>query len=455
MRMNKRVGSFLFVVLGSMGAFAAPQVESAAKPRTASSPTSQSATSKPKVSARPALTQVNLSAAEVERAKSHKFGLVAGAISASDEDKDRPGLVRLPKPLDFKDRTPQLNIAKFGDTVHAALKDKVRGYALGLRQNGEHKLTLIWGWARTPEQGGQGWTLDTRMHVASVSKLMTAIVVTKMLHDTGRSVDTTIGEFLPDYWEQPESSANITFRRLLTHNAHFTIYDGDFLSFKRQIEMGVGPTRPQDAYTNASFSLLRVLVATATGAINPDRQFVAPLHTDPAAYNDAMWDIKTQEAFLNYAQTKVLTPSGVVGVSPIPANGGAFAYSSNTDKQGWDSGNLYGQLGGAGFRLSVNDVLNVMGTFRRKGTIVPSSEAREAIEGLLGLDRGTNTPAGKVYSKNGLWRNGYAPKGDAERSVALFMPNDIEVVVLANSWLGPEDASLRATITDAYIANLL
>lgn len=448
MRKQRLVVSFCVVLLGSIGAIAAPEVQK----RTSVSSTPTAA--RPVAKANVALTKIKASRAEADVAKDHKFGLVAGAVVARDEQTDGVALVAVPKVRVFKKETlPKLNIGKFGETVHAALKDKVRGYALGLRQNDQHVLTLIWDWARTPEQGGQGWNLDTRMHVASVSKLMTAIVATKMLHDSGRSFDTKIGAFLPDYWDQPTSSADVTFRHLLTHQAGFTIYDGDFLSFKQQIEQGASPGTGA-GYTNGSFSLVRVLTATLTNAVNPSWYFDVDLPIDVSALNDALWDIKTQEAFLNYAQAKVFTPAGVAGVGSKPGNVGAYGYSGKTDKQGWNSGDVSGQLGGAGFRLSVNDLLNVMGTFRRKGTIVPASKAKEAIEARLGLDQAIDTPAGKMYNKNGRWQTGSSASADTEQSVVYFMPDNIEVAVLVNSWIGSEQASLRGTITNAYLANL-
>ncbi len=450
MRKQKLVGSFLVVVLGTIGAVAAaPEVQK----RTNVSQTPTTA-ARPTVKANVALTKIKASATETQVAKTHKFGLVAGAVAVQDEQTDGVALVAVPKARVFKkDTTPKLNIGKFGETVHAALKDKVRGYALGLRKNDEHVLTLIWDWSRTPEQGGQGWGLDTRMHVASVSKLMTAIVATKMLHDSGRTFDTKIGPFLPDYWTQPTASANVTFRQLLTHQAGFTIYGGDFLSFKQQIEQGASPGT-SSGYTNGSFSLVRVLTATATNAVNPNWVFDVDLPINTEQLNDALWDLKTQQAFMSYAQAKVFTPSGVAGVSAEPGSVGAFGYSGKTDKQGWNSGNVAGQLGGAGFRLSVNDLLKVMGTFRRKGTIVPASKAKEAIEARLGLDQAIDTPAGTIYNKNGRWQTGSSASADTEQSVVYFMPDNIEVAVLVNSWIGPEQASLRGTITNAYTANL-
>lgn len=443
MKKRRVVLSFTAVALCSLAALAAPQVERAV------------VASATKVKAK--LTKVKATDAEVSAAKAHTFGLSNGAISATNEQSDGVSLVAVPKrALPFK-VAPQLNVEKFGQSIHAALKDKVRGYALSLRKNDQGILTLIWDWSRTPQEGSTGWTLDTRMHVASVSKLMTAIVATKMLHDANKSFDTPIGPYLPDYWTQPSSSANLTFRQLLTHQAGFTIYDGDFASFKNQIEMGTVAPGSASAlgYTNGSFSLVRVLTATFTGAMPTDWYFEMPVPVPNEEHlNDALWDTKATSAFLSYAQAKVFTPSGVSGVSSKSSPASARAYSGKSDTAGWDSGDVSGQLGGAGFRLSVNEVLNVMGTFRRKGTIVPSAKAKEALDAKLGIDQVIETPAGNLYNKNGRWQTGSTASADTEQCVAYFLPQNMEVVVFVNSWIGPEQASLRGTVKDAYLASL-
>jgi CubicO group peptidase (beta-lactamase class C family) len=447
MRTQRMILAFLFVGLGSLAVSAAPEAQKRAAVSVATPAQSNVA-----------LKRVQATQPQLNIAKAHKFGMAAGAVAVRDEQVDGVSLIAVSKDrLKPKAVKPKLNVGKFGETVHAALKDKVRGYALSLRQNDQNVLTLIWDWARTPQQGGQGWNLDTRMHVASVSKLMTAIVATKMLHDGNKSIDTKIGPYLPDYWNQPTSAANLTFRQLLTHQAGFTIYDGDFLSFKQQIEQGVvEPDSPSALdYTNGSFSLVRVLTATFTNAIDADTVYEFPLNVpNKEQYNDALWDFNATSAFLAYAQSKVFTPSGVSAVSAKPGNVGAYGYSGKSDNAGWNSGDVAGQLGGAGFRMSINDLLNVMGTFRRKGTIVPAAKANQAIEALLGLDQVIDTAAGKLYNKNGRWQTGSSASADTEQSVVYFLPENMELAVFVNSWVGAEQASLRGTIKNAYIANL-
>ena len=179
------------------------------------------------------------------------------------------------------------------------------------------------------------------------------------------------------------------------------------------------------------------------GAIDKTQEF--PL------INDSAWDIVTTDWYLSRAQNHVFTPSGVGNVSPAPAGKSAFAYQSKSDKQGWNSGDLATQLGGAGFRLSVNDLLSVMGTFRRAGTIVSKAEAQEAIDAMLGLDQMFETPAGKIYNKNGAWADG---AGNLEQSVVFFLPENMEVAVLVNSPIGATSESLRETVRIAYMNNL-
>lgn len=413
----------------------------------------------PADTARPAarkasLVKVQPSEAEVTRARAH-VATIPGLVRATSEDQvDGPSVIPSVSVARKLPASPKLNVAKFGEAVHGAFKDNVRGYALGLRKNGQPILTLQWDRARTASPA-LNWSLDTRMHVASVSKLITAIVATKMLDERGLSFDTKIGGYLPAYWNEGQNANDLTFRKLLTHQAAFTVYGGDYPSFKQQIESGVS-TNPADGigYTNGSFSLVRVLTATMTGAVNKNYWFSFPVSpAQEEQLNDAIWDAKTTDAFLAYAQAKVFTPSGVSNAGAVPTVVGAHAFSNKGDNQGWNSGDVSTQLGGAGFRLSVNEVLDVMGTFRRKGTIVSPAKAKESIEARLGIDRIIDTPAGKIYEKNGRWQNGAGPNNDCEQSVAVYLQEDMEVVVFVNSWL-PMQASLRNTIRDAYIANL-
>ena len=61
------------------------------------------------------------------------------------------------------------------------------------------------------------------------------------------------------------------------------------------------------------------------------------------------------------------------------------------------------------------------------------------------------TPAGTLYNKNGLWQNG---SGQTEQSLAYFLPQDMELVVLANSRVGSPPVFFRDLVTNLYVDHL-
>jgi len=397
-----------------------------------------------------------LTPARVARAKTHDFrpANVAGvAINLEAAQEARPALILQKARPKIKVRKVKLNLGKLTADIHAALKDNVRGYAFGLRQNGQHVATLTWDSARV---NGSGWTLDTKMHVASVSKTITAMAAVKMLTDKGLPFTTKIGPYFPVYWNEGQNSPDITFRELLTHHGGFTDanYDGSYPVFKQQIEQGVAANRASQGgnYTNAAFSIVRVLNSTMTGAVPKDLSM--PSGTS-ATERDAIWDDLTSESFELYVKSKILTPSGVSNVATTPSTGSAFAYTTRPDQAGWDSGELQTQLGGAGFRVSVNDLLNIMGTFRRKGSIVSPQKAQEALDAELGVDT-IDTPLGKMYGKGGWWGGGGMTGGlfHVEQSYIAFLPDDMELAILVNSNIGSSAASLYWTVNNAVINNM-
>lgn len=393
----------------------------------------------------------------VDRAKVHTFrpAQVVG-VALQEEVKQLNGASLIAKKnvgrvLPAK---PTVNATKVGDDLKAALKDNVRGYAFEIRKHGTPVYSAVYEWSRSPAQGNKNWTLDTKMHVASVSKVITTVTAVKMLDERGLPFDTKIGPYLPSYWTLGPNTADITFKQLLTHRAGFDAahHGGDYATFKSQIAQGV--FNHDYTYTNGAFSIVRVLNATMTNAV--PKNTVLP-NIVPKTNWDAVWDILTTDAFEQYVKTKVFEPAGVTGVSPVPTTSTALAYTSKQYASGWDSGDLSTELGGAGFRVSVHDVLDVMGTFRRKGTIVSRAKAQEALDAGLGIDVTDETPAGKMYLKNGWWGGGGQDANaewHVEQAVAAYLPDEMELVVLVNSNVGVPAASLTQTVRTAVANNV-
>lgn len=355
--------------------------------------------------------------------------------------------VKLGRALRKIDTTPGLDIDAFGPALHAKLSTSVQGYAWQLRRGGVPVHTGLWQWGRSQANGAQGWDLDTRMHIASMSKLMTAMAMVHKLRGANRALSDGIFSDLPKYWKLGPKSMDITFRQLLNHTSGFRVPGSatDFSTMKAKIAEGVGSTHGKYGYENVNFALCRILIPVLHGWINK-----ADTHGNAT---DAIWDVRTTTRFREYCNKYIFAPSGVPNVGFKPAAGDALAYQATGSGSGWDSGDLATVSGGAGFRMSVSEVLDVMGTFRRSGTIVPSSETSSFLNKSLGIDQRINTPAGRLYNKNGAWGPG---DGRLEQSVAFFMPQDMELCLFVNSEIitGGKKMSLRQTVTDTYLANL-
>jgi CubicO group peptidase (beta-lactamase class C family) len=341
---------------------------------------------------------------------------------------------------------PKLNVDAFGKAIHNTLKDSVTGYMLGLRQNGNLIYTLIWNWAQTSADLRQGWSEDTRMHVASVSKFLTAVGLVKVLDSKNISYDSKIINYLPTYWSKGNNIDKITFRHLLTHRSGFSTGGSasDYTFMKSKVAAGVTQIGSYD-YENMNFGLCRILIPIINGNLSKDAQ-------SPILFSqDVFWDAVTLSYYKSYMQANVFTPAGVnnVDFKPMNSTKNALAYQfPHNNNKGWDSGDLASVAGGAGWRLSTKELLNVMDHVRRRNTIIAPQKAQYILDNYFGIDQVINTPAGPIYNKNGSWGTG---DGKTEQCVAYFFPNDMELVVFVNSPIGQSKFSLRGIVKDTFV----
>lgn len=380
--------------------------------------------------------------------KAHKISPadIRGIIAEDDDDDDSPFLsVKHKRPLPS---APKINVKKFGEALHQYLKDSVNGYVMQLSKNGQPVYSLKWKWARKPSDGYTGWDFNTRMHVASVSKYLTAVGVMKALKLKNLSVDEKIINYLPRYWDKGANIDRITFRHLLTHRSGFKLtgnedYATDYSTMRSKVAAGVNNPGENSGYENINFGLCRILLPILMGYI--DKEFMGP---------EEQWDGYSVAWFNFFMQQNIFTPAGVSSAGFLPQGPNtAYAYSHPGAEPAWNSGNLTTVSGAAGWRLSVTDLLKVMNNLRRKGNILSASEIQDGLDDKLGIDKIYNTAGGKLYCKNGRWRNG----ARTEQSVIFFMPDNMELAIFVNSRIGlssSDGTSLRGLIKKIYEESL-
>ena len=317
--------------------------------------------------------------------------------------------------------TPAFDANLFGPIVHSMIKDKVMGYSYQIYNGNSAIYTGIWNWSKSPAEGNKGWTVDTRMHIASTSKLMTAIGMVKLLDKKGISLDASINAYLPTYWTRGVGSSSITFRQLLQHRSGLSGENSrcDYAFMKAQIAKG--PNVMAGTYANVNFSIMRVIISVMDGRL--------AANTNYFIFNDGMWDTVTTDYFQTYLNQTVFSLAGLPTIGFKPEVGGfiARAYSSPTDQIGRD-GNWSTVAGGAGMYMSVAQVLKVLGAFR-SGVIMPAARAQYMLDNGLGNNGYGNTTAGRVYIRLGGWNI----NGDQEETAIYCLPNNVNMAVFINS----------------------
>lgn len=338
------------------------------------------------------------------------------------------------------------NADGFVADLNAALAANTAGYVMQLRQHGQAITSAQSGSAHLPADGSESWTETVRMHIASCSKLITAIAMVRTLAAHSLSASTKIIDYLPDYWAKGPNIDKITFAQLMTHTSGFRVSGSDtfFPIMKSQVATGVTSANVGVySYQNMNFSICRILIPVMTGTIPANTTF-------PPPFQDNVWDFITLSAYAAYVDQNLFKPAGVSGPTFTHPNPDALAYAFPAGA-GWDSGDLTADAGGTSWHMSVDELLDVMGCFRRQGSIMSPSAAQTMLDDGFGIDLIESTPLGTLYNKNGLWRSGAM---QTEQSLAYFLPRDMELVVLANSPIGTDDKFFRDVVTGIYLNNI-
>ena len=280
-----------------------------------------------------------------------------------------------------------LDVAAFLDDMHAALSNSANGYALKVRQNGQTIGILQWNWARNPDVGdspARGWNTDRRMHVASMSKLMTAIGLVHLMEATPSvAADDSMLPWLPDYWAKNQGGNDqVTFDNLMNHMSGYSTGGSasDFATMKNNVEAGAnaGMVGVTPDYENMNFGLIRILIATIGGYIHPSTNFGLEF------MNDLFWDTLTTAAYEDYMQTYVFNPVAAFPVFDTNTET-VLAYRWDSGTAGWDSGDFSCCGGGYGWHMTITETLNVVRAFRT-GNIVSLGGESDILNRSWGLN---------------------------------------------------------------------
>ena len=368
-------------------------------------------------------------------------------------------------------------VDKIVKNIHGELDGDVVGYSFVVG-NSLYQKSDAYGEARTSADGAQrNFRPVTKITVASVSKMVTAIAAVRILDKNGVSIDAAIGPYLPSDWSVSNYVKNIKFSQLLSHTSGIKDYGNvppnDYAALKSFFTQPVNnrsttscqpasvvqprnPINPNDmasCYSNYNFAIFRVLLPKVAGfAKDPNPS------TRPQTLADQYTQLVQQNVFDLVGRTGV-------ACKPPGTSSYAFAYNYPGTKTGYDWGDVSLICGAAGWYLSVEDIAKVLLSISAKdGQILSATAAKDQFETMrtkkLGWDVDNNTE----LEKNGGWGAGCdsngAHCGNISTSIAIFEPVTgprIVGVLFLNSNIsrGPSNGGSAQSVLEKAYKNAL
>jgi CubicO group peptidase (beta-lactamase class C family) len=356
-------------------------------------------------------------------------------------------------------RIKELNVSAFLNDLAGQLSTQTEGFALEISypngRSGRRHEVRVNGYAIDPvDPGSKAWNQKVVQHVASVSKLVTAIAMTRRLHDLEISANTTIGTYLPPFWTQGPNIGAVTFAQLMTHKSGIRSAATDYASMEAVVNAGVSIANVGVyQYENMNLSLCRILLATllmTTLRRRHGREIYRFVDLWPAT--DAARDLLSIRSYQAYVGKRVLISRETDSLIHVAGDALAYAYPKPPNN-GWNSGDVSTNVGAAGWHFSTTDILRFMRDFRRAGTILKPRLAQKMLDDSFGIDMITDPGGGTIYGKNGYWYDGIR----VEQATVFFLPHQTEFAVLVNSSLEKHplnDAWLMGFVESIYAAHL-
>jgi len=315
-----------------------------------------------------------------------------------------------------------------------SLNTKELGYAFAIYEGTELIAKGSGGFqSKTIDPEGQkAFTPDTKLHIASMTKTLSAMAFLKVAQQYKLRTTDKIAPFLPAAWSRGAGIDQITFGDLLTHRSGITglgsnCQNGSFTEnvysgLRRLVEKGV-TTRGGYCYQNANFGLFRVLIPRILGY-----QFTGNEITD---------DTETQKRYLAFLQQEIFAKAGVTNAMIVHPQGNptyTYNFPIASNQRGWNPGDFSQTLGAYGMYLTATEAGKIYATAfsSANNTVLPNALP----DSLLVKDLGAYKVAGQTgtaYYHDGWWYSGLSSSGQGLRTIWMKFPNNITCVLFVNA----------------------
>jgi len=299
---------------------------------------------------------------------------------------------------------------------------QVPGFAYTINQNQIMYSMGVRGFA--DEANRIPFTPVMRMHIASVSKTITAAAVLKILaRKPGANIDSKISRYLPSGWVRGPNVDLLTFRHLLTHKSGFIQSGGndEYGALRSMIEGGINKAALGNhyEYKNANYSLFRVILPILAGKKDKSQidAFGAAVFYSWVIHEEIFKPMGIPDAFVFQLPDSPMKYYNCV--SDVTGGGGDYRMRS----------------GAYGWHLSAFDLAAFMAHLRYNNDILAPVTRKQMDDGLLGWENehgSANGEHGTYLYHSGGWHAGDDPAPGLRTCIMKYADTKVEVSLLMN-----------------------
>lgn len=338
--------------------------------------------------------------------------------------------------LGFAAQTVVFSLDRFEQNLRQVFDTNTTGWAYAIASGGVLARSSARGQARTvADPPSRKQTATRKMHVASVSKTLSAIGIQRLLAARGLTPDADIGPWLPSDWVQGPGVAGISFRQLMTHRSGFgqahdldlTARGSSYDNLRLMVADGLillGDRFLKDFdYDNANFGLLRVLSARLQDIDLGQPAWAA---ADKPALAATMFLTWMQPLYAGIDVPYTCDPSGSTPT---------VAYTfPQTGAPGWTAPPYSLSCGGLGSFMSATELVRVLSFLRYTSELLAPAEFQRMRSQSLGFmdPADWSWPSGTfgtTLMHGGDWSTS---SGLIDTCIAAF-PITIEAAIVINS----------------------
>jgi len=321
-------------------------------------------------------------------------------------------------------------LSRFEENIRKTLDGKTMGYGFVLYDGVRDypAFNVARGWKRVAADGGNlKFDLTSRIHIASMSKTLSAIATLQLLKKDNLTTYDKLVDFLPRWWKTGPNADQITLRDIMQHmsgirNEGEKNCDGEsFRELRCVTERGVNPdSMGVYSYQNMNFAMLRVAIPKLEGY-------------DHAEKND---DSLTAFRYIDYVNNNIIRTAGAEEVGfcrPTPDDYQYYykwPYEPKSKGQRFYDYSL--KTGAYGSYISVEDYGKIIYKLFNSEEILDSAWRDTLVTNHLGCYTYKGKHGGYIWH-NGEWTWTDKSGSGQMNSCWMYFPNGVIAVAMVNS----------------------